>query len=180
MNASDPSLAPFFSPTGVAILGASLDPNKLGYGLSRNLVQSGYRGAIHFVNLKGGTLMGHAVYRRLAEVPDPVDLAVILIPAQAIPQAILECAERGIRAAIVASGGFRETGPAGKDLEALCLQIAREHNIRLLGPNCIGLLDTHLPIDTTFLSPPGPTPGDEAFISHSGAICAAVIDWARG
>ena len=180
MNASDPSLTPFFSPTGVAILGASLDPNKLGYGLSRNLVQSGYRGAIHFVNLKGGTLMGHAVYRRLAEVPDPVDLAVILIPAQAIPQAILECAERGIRAAIVASGGFRETGPAGKDLEALCLQIAREHNIRLLGPNCIGLLDTHLPIDTTFLSPPGPTPGDVAFISHSGAICAAVIDWARG
>jgi acetate---CoA ligase (ADP-forming) len=180
MDASDPSLTPFFSPTGVAILGASLDPNKLGYGLSRNLVQSGYRGAIHFVNLKGGTLMGHAVYRRLAEVPDPVDLAVILIPAQAVPQAILECAERGIRAAIVASGGFRETGTAGMELEKLCLQIAREHDIRLLGPNCIGLLDTHLPIDTTFLSPPGPTPGDVAFISHSGAICAAVIDWARG
>jgi acetate---CoA ligase (ADP-forming) len=180
MNSSDPSLAPFFSPTGVAILGASLDPNKLGYGLSRNLVQSGYRGAIHFVNLKGGTLMGHPVYRRLSEVPDPVDLAVILIPAQTVPQAILECAERGIRNAIVASGGFRETGPAGKELEILCLQVARQHNIRLLGPNCIGLLDTHLPIDTTFLSPPGPTPGDVAFISHSGAICAAVIDWARG
>jgi acetate---CoA ligase (ADP-forming) len=180
MNSSDPSLAPFFSPTGVAILGASLDPNKLGYGLSRNLVQSGYRGAIHFVNLKGGILMGHPVYRRLAEVPDPVDLAVILIPAQTVPQAILECAERGIRNAIVASGGFRETGAAGKELEILCLQIARQHEIRLLGPNCIGLLDTHLPIDTTFLSPPGPTPGDVAFISHSGAICAAVIDWARG
>jgi acetyltransferase len=180
MNAPDPSLTPFFAPTGVAILGASLDPNKLGYGLSRNLIQSGYRGAIHFVNLKGDILMGHPVYRRLAEVPDPVDLAVILIPAQAVSQAILECAERGIRAAIVASGGFRETGQAGQELERRCLQIAREHEIRLLGPNCIGLLDTHLPIDTTFLSPPGPTPGDVAFISHSGAICAAVIDWARG
>jgi acetyltransferase len=180
MNTSDPSLNPFFAPTGVAILGASLDPNKLGYGLSRNLVQSGYRGAIHFVNLKGGTLMGHPVYRNLAEVPDPLDLVVILIPAQAVPQAILECADRGVRATIVASGGFRETGLAGKELEKLCLQIAREHSIRLLGPNCIGLLDTHLPIDTTFLSPPGPTPGDVAFISHSGAICAAVIDWARG
>ena len=180
MTSLDPSLSPFFTPSGVAVVGASLDPNKLGYGLSRNLVQSGYRGAIHFVNIKGGSLMGHLVHRRLAEVPDPVDLAVLLIPAPAIPQALLECAGRGIRAAIIAAGGFRETGPAGADLENECLRIARQHGLRLLGPNCIGLLDTHLPLDTTFLSPPGPTPGDVAFISHSGAICAAVIDWARG
>jgi len=176
----DPSLEPFFSPRGVAIVGASHDPTKLGYGLSRNLVQSGYRGAIHFVNIKGGSLMGRPVWARLGEVPDPVDLAVLLIPAAAIPGAILECAGRGVRAAIIAAGGFRETGPAGAALEAECLRIAKEHGIRLLGPNCIGLLDTHLPLDTTFLSPPGPTPGDVAFISHSGAICAAVIDWARG
>ena len=176
----DPSLEPFFSPRGVAIVGASHDPTKLGYGLSRNLVQSGYRGAIHFVNIKGGSLMGRPVWARLSEVPDPVDLAVLLIPAAAIPGAILECAGRGVRAAIIAAGGFRETGPAGAALEAECLRIAKEHGIRLLGPNCIGLLDTHLPLDTTFLSPPGPTPGDVAFISHSGAICAAVIDWARG
>src|SRR3972149_5423314 len=176
----DPSLEPFFSPRGVAIVGASHDPTKLGYGLSRNLVQSGYRGAIHFVNIKGGSLMGRPVFPRLGEVPDPVDLAVLLIPAAAIPGAILECAERGVRAAIIAAGGFRETGPAGAALEAECLRIAKEHGIRLLGPNCIGLLDTHLPLDTTFLSPPGPTPGDVAFISHSGAICAAVFAWARG
>jgi len=180
LTSLDPPLSPFFTPSGVAVVGASLDPNKLGYGLSRNLVQSGYRGAIHFVNIKGGSLMGHLVHRRLAEVPDPVDLAVLLIPAPAIPQALLECAGRGIRAAIIAAGGFRETGPAGADLENECLRIARQHGLRLLGPNCIGLLDTHLPLDTTFLSPPGPTPGDVAFISHSGAICAAVIDWARG
>ena len=166
----DPSLEPFFSPRGVAIVGASHDPTKLGYGLSRNLVQSGYRGAIHFVNIKGGSLMGRPVWARLSEVPDPVDLAVLLIPAAAIPGAILECAGRGVRAAIIAAGGFRETGPAGAALEAECLRIAKEHGIRLLGPNCIGLLDTHLPLDTTFLSPPGPTPGDVAFISHSGAI----------
>jgi acetyltransferase len=76
MSLPDPSLAPFFTPAGVAIVGASLDPTKLGYGLSRNLVQSGYRGAIHFVNVKGGTLMGRPVYPDLASVPDPVDLAV--------------------------------------------------------------------------------------------------------
>jgi len=176
----DPSLTPFFSPQGVAIIGASLDPTKLGYGLSRNLVQSGYRGAIHFINFKGGNLMGHPVYRHINETPDPVDLAVLLIPAHAIPAAIEDCAQRGIKALIIASGGFRETGSQGAALEDKCLDIARAHGVRLLGPNCIGLIDTHLPIDTTFLSPPGPTPGDIAFISHSGAICAAVIDWARG
>lgn len=176
----DPSLAPFFSPQGVAIVGASHDPTKLGYGLSRNLVQSGYRGAIHFVNIRGGDLLGHPVYSHLAQVPDPVDLVVLLIPAPFTPAVLEECAARGIRAVILAAGGFRETSPQGADLEEQCLQIARRHNIRLIGPNCIGLLDTHLPIDATFLSPPGPTPGDIAFISHSGAICAAVIDWARG
>jgi acetate---CoA ligase (ADP-forming) len=177
---TNPSLLPFFSPTGVAIVGASHDPTKLGFGLSRNLVQSNYRGAIHFVNIKGGELLGRPVYTNLMEVPEPVDLAVLLIPAASVPQAIQDCGRRGINAAIIASGGFRETGPDGAELEVKCLEIARKYHIRLLGPNCIGLLDTHLPLDTTFLSPPGPTPGDVAFISHSGAICAAVIDWARG
>lgn len=180
MEDIDPTLSPFFSPRGVAIVGASLDPTKLGYGLSRNLVQSGYRGSIHFVNIKGGTLLGRPVYPNLAQVPDPVDMAVLLIPARAVPQAIEDCAARGIHAVIIASGGFRETGPEGAALEQACLEIARAHRIRLIGPNCIGILDTHLPIDTTFLSPPGPTPGDVAFITHSGAICAAVVDWARG
>jgi len=109
-----------------------------------------------------------------------VDLGILLIPARAIPQAIEECAQRGIRALIIGSGGFRETGPDGAELEEHCLEIARKNGVRLLGPNSIGLIDTHSPIDTTFLSPPGPTPGDIAFISHSGAICSAVIDWARG
>jgi acetyl coenzyme A synthetase (ADP forming)-like protein len=177
---TDPSLTPFFNPQGVAIIGASLDPTKLGYGLSRNLVQSGYQGAIHFVNLKGGQLMGLPVYYHIRETPDPVDLAVLLIPAPAVPQAIEDCAQRGIKALIIASGGFRETGTEGAALEEKCVEIARKNGVRLLGPNCIGLVDTHLPIDTTFLSPPGPTPGDVGFISHSGAICAAVIDWARG
>jgi acetyltransferase len=176
----DSSLTPFFSPQGVAIIGASLDPTKLGYGLSRNLVRSGYRGGIHFVNLKGGELMGKPVYKHINEVPDPVDLAILLIPAATIPAAIEDCGRSGIKALIVVSGGFRETGPQGAELEDKCLKIAKSHGVRILGPNCIGTIDTHLPIDTTFLSPPGPTPGDIAFISHSGAICAAVIDWARG
>jgi len=177
---SDPSLNPFFSPQGVAIIGASLDPTKLGYGLVRNLVQSGYQGAIHLVNIRGNKLMGLPIYHHIHDIPDPVDLGVLLIPASAMPQAIENCSQRGIKALIIGSGGFRETGQAGAQLERKCLQIARENGVRLLGPNSIGIIDTHFPIDTTFLSPPGPTPGDIAFISHSGAICSAVIDWARG
>jgi len=174
------SIAPFFNPGGVLIIGASSNPTKLGYGLARNLTGSGYQGAVHFVNPKGGTLLGQTIYSTVAEVPDPVDLAVVLIPATFVADALRACGQRGIRAAIIGSGGFREVGTDGAVLEAEVSQVAQEYGIRLIGPNCVGLLDTHLPIDTTFLPPPGPTPGDVAFISHSGAICAAVIDWARG
>ncbi|MEZ4592213.1 MAG: acetate--CoA ligase family protein [Chloroflexota bacterium] len=176
----DPTLLPFFEPQGIVLVGASRNPMKLGFGLARNLVQSGYDGAIHFVNPGGGTLLERPLHPHITHVPDPVDLAVLLVPAPAMPQAIAECGERGIRAAILAAGGFRETGAVGAALEEECLRVAQQYGIRLIGPNCIGLLDTHLPLDTTFLPPPGPTPGAVAFISHSGAICAAVIDWARG
>jgi acetyl coenzyme A synthetase (ADP forming)-like protein len=174
------SLVPFFSPRGIAIVGASTDPSKLGYGLARNLVQCNFQGAIHFVNPKGGSLLGRPMHPSILDLPDPVDLAIVLIPAKGVKDVLKDCASRGIKAVIVASGGFKETGIHGAEMESDLLQIARQHGIRLLGPNCIGLLDTHLPLDATFLPPPGPPPGDVAFISHSGAICAAVIDWARG
>jgi acetyl coenzyme A synthetase (ADP forming)-like protein len=177
---TNPSLNPFFAPKGVVIIGASKDPSKLGYGLSRNLIQSNYQGAIHFVNPKGGTLLGYPVYTKILDVPDPVDLAAVLIPAPYVPQTLREIGERGIPTAIIGAGGFREVNAEGAVLEEECVSIAKDYGIRLLGPNCVGLLDTHLPIDVTFLPPPGPTPGDVAFISHSGAICAAVVDWARG
>lgn len=174
------SLNPFFNPMGVVVIGASQDPTKLGYGLATNLFRSRYKGAIHFVNLKGGSLLGKPIYKSVLEVPDPVDLAAVLIPAQYVIPALRECGKRGIRAAIIGSGGFREIGADGLQLEEEMIQVAREEGIRLIGPNCIGLLDTHLPLNTTFLPPPGPSPGDVAFLSHSGAICAAAIDWARG
>jgi len=174
------SLAPFFSPRGIAVIGASHNPTKLGYGLARNLVQSNYRGALHFINPRGGSLFGRPIIPSVSAAPDPVDLAILLIPAVGIPPVLEECGRRGLRAAIIASGGFRETGPQGAQLEKDCLLVAQKYGMRLMGPNCVGLLDTHLPLDATFLPPPGPPPGDVAFISQSGAICAAVNDWARG
>ena len=174
------SLTPFFDPKGVVVIGASQDPTKLGYLLANNLHRSGYKGAIHFVNLKGGSLLGKTIYQSVLDVPDPVDLAAILIPSKFVIPTLRECGKRGIKAAIIGAGGFREIGAKGLALEQEMLRVAKEEGIRLLGPNCIGLLDTHLPLDTTFLPPPGPNPGDVAFLSHSGAICAAAIDWARG
>ena len=177
---TDPTLIPFFDPTGIAIIGASTAPAKLGFGVARNLIQSGYTGAIYFVNPRGGRLLERPIFATIEDVPTPVDLALIIVPAPYVAETLAAVGRRGIHAAIILSGGFRETGPAGAALEVECLRVAREYDIRLIGPNCIGLVNTHLPLDVTFLPPPGPPPGDVAFISHSGAICAAVIDWARG
>ena len=177
---TDNSLKPFFSPKGVVIIGASTEPAKLGYVMARNLLRSGYTGAMHYVNPKGGTLFNRPLHKTVKQVPNPVDLAVILVPAPVVPDTLKECAAHGIKAAIIATGGFREAGSEGAALEDECLKIAHKHGMRLIGPNCIGLLDTHLPVDTTFLPPPPPAPGEVAFLSHSGAICAALTDWMRG
>jgi acetyl coenzyme A synthetase (ADP forming)-like protein len=175
----DSSLSPFFHPTGVVIVGASADPTKLGYAIARNMLRSGFTGAIAFVNPKGGKLLGHPIYHNLAEVPDPLDLAVLIVPARATPDLLTEVALRGIRAAIISSGGFREVGPEGAKLETECLEIARKHNMRLIGPNCIGLIDYHLPLDTSFVPLLPPPKGGLALISQSGAVCGLVMDWAR-
>lgn len=178
------NLSSFFSPRGVIVIGASHDPTKLGYGLARNLVLSNYQGGIYFINprpdYRDRNLFGRPIYASVKEVSQKVDLALLLIPARAIPAALRECGECGIPAAVISAGGFRESGPDGASLEEECLKIARRYGVRIIGPNSVGYLDTHLPIDATFLPPPGPLPGEVAFISHSGAICAAVIDWARG
>jgi len=172
-------LESFFNPRGVAVIGASSDPGKLGYAVARNLIDSGYPGAIHLVNQKGGNLLGREMVTSIASIPNPVDLAVVIVPAPAAAQSLRELGQRGVHAAVLTSGGFRETGPQGAKLEAEVLDVCREYGIRLIGPNCVGLIDTHLPLDSTFLPPPIPPKGDVAFLSHSGAFCAAVIDWSR-
>lgn len=174
------SILPFFKPQGVVVIGASTSPEKLGYGVARNLIQSGYQGAIHFVSQRRGELFEHPIYTNLNDVPDPADLAILIVPTKATPQTIENCGKRGIKAAVIVSAGFREAGEEGAALEQECIDIAQKYNIRLLGPNCIGIIDTHFPLDTTFLQPPMPTQGGIGFISHSGAFAASIVDWARG
>lgn len=169
----------FFRPRGVAVVGASRDPSKLGYGVLRNLLEHGYEGGIYPVNPKAEDILGLRVYADLASVPDPVDLAIIVVPAPHVAGALEQTGERGIGAAIVISGGFREVGPEGLSREERLQAIAKQYGIRLLGPNCIGTIDAHAPLNTTFVTG-SPVPGEIALVSQSGAVAAAVIDWAVG
>ncbi|MGC9396737.1 MAG: acetate--CoA ligase family protein [Anaerolineae bacterium] len=168
----------FFNPQGVAVIGASANPAKLSYGVVHNLIAHGYRGPIYPINPKGGEIQGLTAYPSILDVPDPVELGVIMIRAEAVPQALIECGQRGLKAVIVVTGGFRETGPEGAALEASLKDIAVQYGMRLIGPNCVGVMDAHLPLDTTFITMM-PEPGHIAFVSHSGAICGGSIDWAR-
>ena len=168
-----------FHPRGIVVVGVSENPNKLGYRVAENMIMSGYPGSLYFVNPRGGEIFDHMIFTNLEDLPDPVDLAVIIVPARFVPETLEACGQRGIPFAIINSSGFKEVGEAGEKLEEQSFEIARRYGIRILGPNCIGMLDTHLPLNTTFLPPPGPLTGEVAFLSHSGATCAAVIDWAR-
>jgi acetyl coenzyme A synthetase (ADP forming)-like protein len=170
---------PFFKPLGVAIVGASRDPHKLGYGVVRNLIEYRYQGGIYPVNPAATEILGHTCYPSVAEVPDPVDLAVVVLPAPVVGEMLDQCGSRGIKHAIVVSGGYSETGEEGHAREVVMAQMAKKHGMRIMGPNCIGTIDTHTPINTTFVVGM-PQAGAIGFLSQSGAMCAAVIDWARG
>lgn len=172
-------LESFFKPRGVAVIGASRDPHKLGYGVVRNLKEFRYGGSIYPVNRSASEILEEPCYPSVSEVPDPVDLAVIVVPAPVVPDMLRECGERGIGHAIVISGGFSETGEEGKKLEQQLKEIAKELNMRIIGPNCIGTIDTHTPVNTTFVTGM-PEAGEIGFCSQSGAMVASVIDWARG
>jgi acetyltransferase len=175
------SLAPFFNPNGVAIIGASRDPGKLSYGVIRNLADPdrGYPGPIYPVNPKADAILGLKCYPDIAAVPDPVELAVLIIPAGMVAGAIEACGRRGIRAAVVISGGFREVGSEGAAREAEMLAVAQRYGMRIVGPNGIGVMDMHTPLNTTFVRGMPPV-GSIAFLSQSGALCGGIIDWTIG
>ncbi|MGC8782255.1 MAG: acetate--CoA ligase family protein, partial [Anaerolineae bacterium] len=181
MSDLPPSLIPFFAPNGVAVIGASRDPSRLGYGIMRNLLdpEHGYRGPIYPVNPKADEILGLRCYPDIAAVPDPVELAVVIIPAGLVPGVIEACGRRGIKAAIVISGGFREVGPQGAALEEAMVAAGRRYGMRIMGPNGIGVIDTHTPLNTTFV-PGMPPAGHIGFVSQSGALCGSIIDWTIG
>ncbi len=169
----------FFNPTGVAIIGASADPHKLSHGVLRNMLSYGYQGAVYPVNLRADAILGQRCYPDIASVPDPVELAVLMVPAAACPAVLTACGLRGLKAAIVISGGFREVGAEGRALEDELVRIASSYGMRLIGPNCVGTLDAHTGLNSTFIRTM-PKPGPIAFVSQSGAICGGILEWTAG
>lgn len=168
-------LAPFFSPNGVAIIGASQDPRKLSHGILKNMTLYGFTGSIYPVNPKADQILGLQAYAEIAAVPDPVDLAVVVLPAPMTPAVLRACGERGIRAVIIISGGFKEVGGSGIALENECRQIAESYQMRLIGPNCVGTMDLYSGLNTTFIEG-APAKGSIGFVSQSGAVCGGVVD----
>lgn len=169
----------FFKPKAVAIVGASTEPAKLGYTVLANVIESGYKGNIYPINPKASEIYGHKAYRSVLDLPEVPDLAVIVIPYPLVPGALRECGEKGIRAVVIITAGFRESGAEGIEREREVIQIAREYGIRIIGPNVLGIMDMFTPINATFAAGTPPR-GNIAFMSQSGALQTAIVDWALG
>jgi acetyl coenzyme A synthetase (ADP forming)-like protein len=162
------------SPESIAVIGASADPGKIGYAVFRNLLT--FPGKLYPVNPAHDLVQGKKAFASVSELPEPVDLAVIAVPARIVPGILKELGARGTRLVIIISSGFRETGTQGEELEKEILEHARTYGIRVIGPNCLGVVLPHLMINTTF-DPTAPRKGHIAFISQSGAIITTIIDW---
>jgi acetyltransferase len=168
-----------FHPGSVAVVGATRNPEKVGYGVFSNLVQAGFPGPVYGVNPGGGEILGRPLYPSIDAIPGPVDLGVFVVPPNAILEGIPRLAAKGMRAGIVISAGFKEIGGAGVALERSLREAATSAGVRVLGPNCLGLINTHAFLNASF-SRGTPPKGNISFFSQSGALCTAVLDWAIG
>jgi acetate---CoA ligase (ADP-forming) len=169
----------FFNPRGVALIGASSNPAKISNGVLVNMIQYGYAGKIYPVNPGSKEILGLPCYADISSVPDPVDLAVIMLPSTVVVPTLEACGKRGIQTVVVISGGFREVGAEGEKLEQQCIEVVKRYGMRLVGPNCVGTADFYSGLNTTFIRGV-PDKGGMAFISQSGAVCGAVTDYVIG
>ncbi|NDJ53191.1 MAG: CoA-binding protein, partial [Chloroflexi bacterium] len=171
-------LEAFFSPQSVAVIGASRDPDKLGYAVVKNLIDSGYSAKypVYPINPKADEILDIKAYPSVLEVQEDIELAVVVIPYRFVPAAMKEIGEKGIKSAVIITAGFREAGQEGLEREMEVLQIAKDHNIRVIGPNCLGVIDTFSPLNASFAAATPPQ-GGISFMSQSGALGTAVLDW---
>ena len=170
-------LTSLFTPQSVALFGASDRVDSVGGVVFKNLLNSGFKGRIYGINPKRETVQGEKAWASLDDIEETVDLAVIATPAQSIPAIVEACGERGIRMMLILSAGFREIGPEGRRLEDRVTDLVRRYGIRLMGPNCLGLIRPDIGLNITFGNNMA-RPGSLALVSQSGAICTAILDWA--
>jgi acetyltransferase len=173
------SLRKIFAPKSVALLGASEAPGKVGQIVMSNLVAGGFGGGIYPINPHRDTVQGRAAYRSVDELPETVDLAIVCTPAATVVRLVGECGAAGVGGMIILTAGFREAGPDGRALEAALREDARRFPaMRIIGPNCLGLIAPAAKLNASFAASPALS-GRVAFVSQSGALCTAILDWAR-
>ena len=169
-------LEQFFKPKSIVIIGASGKAGSLGYTLTENVMMT-FRGKTYLVNIKGGEILGTKVYRDVSLLPETPDLALIIIPAKHVPGVVEKLGEMGVKAVVILSGGFSEVG--NRELEEEVVRIARRYGMRIVGPNCVGVMNFHLPLDATFTSREHqgrPRPGPISLVTQSGALGSMILD----
>ena len=173
------ALTAFFSPRAVAVIGASRRRGTIGGELFHNLLDYGFSGEVYAVNPAAAEVAGRPAFRSVTDIPGSVDLAVIVVPAAAVPDVAAQCAAKGVRALVVISSGFAEVGEAGRELQARLVEICRSGGVRLIGPNCMGIASTDpsVRLNATF-APVAPPEGRIGFMSQSGALGLAIMDYA--
>jgi len=171
-------LSPLFSPRSVAVIGASDRTESVGGVIFKNMLESGYQGKLFAINPRHASIQGQRSHPDIESTGEPIDLAVVATRAHTVPEIIEACGRHGVKAAVILSAGFGEGGPEGRALEKKVLEIARRYGIRLVGPNCLGVMRPAIGLNATF-SNGGARPGNLALVSQSGALCTAILDWAR-
>ncbi len=165
-----------FNPKAVAIIGASPIKGTVGYFLIRNLVGSDFEGIVYPINPKRESILGVKVYPSIVDVPGQVDIAIVATPASTVPGIVKQCGEAGVAGVVIISAGFKEMGVEGEEACSEILGIARKYAMRIIGPNCLGFLNPSINLNASFASKMA-LPGKIAFISQSGALCTAILDW---
>lgn len=167
----------FFNPKSIAVIGASREPGKVGYNVLRNLIEGGFPGELYPINPSAEEILGLKCYRNIRDVPANVDLAVITVPAKIVPSVVEDCGLKGVKGIIIITAGFGETGVEGMKLERDIANTCRKYGMRMQGPNCLGIISVQARVNATF-APLMPPQGNIAFISQSGAIGSAILNWA--
>lgn len=165
-----------FDPKTVAVIGASNREGTVGYALIKNLIGSGFKGTVYPINYKNKSIYGVRSYASLKDTRDNIDLAVISTPAETVPEIIKECGEYGVGGVVVISAGFLEAGDKGKGMGEHIREMAKKYNMRIIGPNCLGFIKPSIKLNVSFANKMA-KPGKIAFISQSGALCTAILDW---
>lgn len=171
-------LKPLFAPKSVAIFGASDQPDSVGNIVFQNMLQSGFKGALYAINPHHESIQGCTAYASIEAVPGEVDLAIIATPAHTVPDIIEACGKHLVKAAVIITAGFSESGHEGVLLEQALLANAKRYNIRLIGPNCLGVMRPEIGLNATF-NHGSANVGNLAFVSQSGALCTAILDWSK-